>query len=431
MKSSEMKNKDLLLYAVTDRKWLKDGVTLADECKKAIDGGVTMIQLREKELGYDDFLAQAKELKTLCQSRGIPFIVNDNVQIAIEVGADGIHVGQEDMHADDVRKLAGKDMILGVSAQNVEEAVTAEKNGADYLGVGAVFPTSSKDDASEVDFETLKEICQSVSIPVVAIGGITEDNIKELKGSGIVGISVISAIFAQEDIKDACERLCANTERILPADSSAYKDVKGAIFDIDGTLIDSMKIWDKAGLMFLEKHGIKGDEDLGKRLFAMTIGDAGKYIQENFLPNMKPEEISAGVNDVIRGFYINDAQPKEGMIELIKTLKEEGVKLTVATSTDRDVFMPCLERLGLDKYFDGIFTCTEVGHSKAEPEIFNQALELMGTSPKETWVFEDGLYSAKTAKSLGMKVAAVYDETSRHDWDEFRLMADAIIRIND
>ena len=163
----------------------------------------------------------------------------------------------------------------------------------------------------------------------------------------------------------------------------------------------------------------------------MTIGDAGKYIQENFLPDMSPEEISAGVNDVIRGFYINDAQPKEGMIELIKTLKEEGVKLTVATSTDRDVFMPCLERLGLDKYFDGIFTCTEVGHSKAEPEIFNQALELMGTSPKETWVFEDGLYSAKTAKSLGMKVAAVYDETSRHDWDEFRLMADAIIRIND
>lgn len=431
MKSSELKNKDLLLYAVTDRKWLKGSATLADECEKAIDGGVTMIQLREKELDHDDFIAQAKPLKELCKRRGIPFIINDNVQVAIEVGADGIHVGQEDMQAGEVRKLAGKDMILGVSAQTVDEALAAEKSGADYLGVGAVFPTSSKDDAREVDMKTLKEICNAVSIPVVAIGGITADNIRELEGSGIAGISVISAVFASRDIKAACEKLCAGTERILPKDSSAYENIKGAVFDIDGTVIDSMKIWDRAGVTFLKKHGIEGDDDLGKKLFAMTIGQAGEYIHENFMPDMSPEEISAGVNDVIRDFYISDAQPKESMAELIKKLKVEGVKLTVATSTDRDVFMPCLKRLELDRYFDGIFTCTEVGHSKAEPDIFNKAMDLMGTSPEETWVFEDGLYAAKTAKSLGMKVAAVYDETSHHNWDELRCLADVIIRIND
>ena len=197
---------DLLLYAVTDRHWLKDE-TLENQVEKALQGGATFLQLREKSLDDDIFLAEAKEIQKLCKKYQVPFVINDNVDIALAIDADGVHVGQSDMEALDVRKRLGPDKIIGVSAQNVQQALLAQKHGADYLGVGAVFPTGSKDDAEDVSFETLKAICQAVDIPVIAIGGITKENVSELKGSGICGIAVISAIFAQKDIKAATKEL--------------------------------------------------------------------------------------------------------------------------------------------------------------------------------------------------------------------------------
>ncbi len=208
--------KDLLLYAVTDRHWL-NGRTLYSVVKESLDGGVTFLQLREKELDEVHFLEEAKELQQLCREYQVPFIVNDNVDIAIAMDADGVHVGQSDMEAGDVRAKLGSDKIIGVSAQTVEQAVLAEKHGADYLGVGAVFPTGSKDDADDVSYETLKAICEAVSIPVIAIGGITQENVKELAGSGICGIAVISAIYAQKDICKASEDLKKETQRMVEA----------------------------------------------------------------------------------------------------------------------------------------------------------------------------------------------------------------------
>lgn len=207
-----LNKEDLLLYAVTDRRWLKDGETLATRTEEAIDGGVTFVQLREKDLDEENFEREGRELKELCRKRGVPFVINDNVELAAKLDADGVHVGQSDMEALDVRRIIGGDKILGVSAQTVEQAVTAEKHGADYLGVGAVFPTGSKDDAAEVSYDTLKAICHAVKIPVIAIGGITEDNVTELSKSGICGIAVISALYAKEDIKSAAQRLRKNTE---------------------------------------------------------------------------------------------------------------------------------------------------------------------------------------------------------------------------
>ena len=207
-----LNKEDLLLYAVTDRRWLKEGETLVTRTEEAIDGGVTFVQLREKDLDEENFEREGRELKELCRKRGVPFVINDNVELAAKLDADGVHVGQSDMEALDVRKIIGGDKILGVSAQTVEQAVTAEKHGADYLGVGAVFPTGSKDDAAEVSYDTLKAICDAVKIPVIAIGGITEENVTELSGSGICGIAVISAIYAKEDIKSAAQRLRKNTE---------------------------------------------------------------------------------------------------------------------------------------------------------------------------------------------------------------------------
>ena len=206
--------KDLLLYAVTDRHWL-NGRELADVVKESLDGGVTILQLREKTLEEDKFLEEAKLLQTLCRERKIPFIINDNVDIAVAMDADGVHVGQSDMEALDVRAKVGPDKIVGVSAQTVEQALLAEKHGADYLGVGAVFPTGSKDDADDVSYKTLKAICEAVSIPVVAIGGISQENVSRLAGSGICGVAVISAIYAAKDICAAASKLKRATEEML------------------------------------------------------------------------------------------------------------------------------------------------------------------------------------------------------------------------
>lgn len=204
----------LLLYAVTDRSWL-NGKTLYEQVEEAIKGGATFIQLREKKLDEESFLGEAIELQKLCRKYNIPFVINDNVDIAKKINADGVHVGQRDMEAGNVRAILGNDKILGVSAQTVEQALIAEKQGADYVGVGAVFPTGSKADAEDVSYETLKEICEAVNIPVVAIGGISADNVLTLKDSGISGIAVISAIFAAEDIESATTSLKRLTVEVV------------------------------------------------------------------------------------------------------------------------------------------------------------------------------------------------------------------------
>lgn len=205
---------DLVLYAVTDRSWLGDS-SLYDQVESAIEGGATFIQLREKNLDEADFLSEAKEIQKLCREYKVPFVINDNVEIAAQIDADGVHVGQSDMEAGDVRKRLGPDKIIGVSAQTVEQALKAQEHGADYLGVGAVFPTGSKADATEVSHQTLKEICEAVDIPVIAIGGITKENVSELKESGICGIAVISAIFAQKDIRKAATELKQRVREIV------------------------------------------------------------------------------------------------------------------------------------------------------------------------------------------------------------------------
>ena len=206
--------KDLTLYAVTDRHWL-NGRTLYHDVKEALTGGATLVQLREKDLDYESFKSEALEIQELCKEFHVPFIINDDVNLALEINADGVHVGQEDMEAGRVRELIGSEKILGVSVRNYEEALLAQSKGADYLGAGAVFHTGSKSDAVDITHDDLKKICQSVKIPVVAIGGISLDNIHELENSGIAGVAVISAIFASENIKAACEKLRSVSEKLF------------------------------------------------------------------------------------------------------------------------------------------------------------------------------------------------------------------------
>ena len=205
--SKEDIRSSMLLYAVTDRRWLKEGETLAEVCRKALENGATFLQLREKELPEADFEREAEALRDLCAEYRVPYVVNDSVEIALRSGADGVHVGQSDIKGRDIRKLIGPDRILGITARTVEEAAAAQRAGADYIGVGAVFPTGTKRDARPMTKQRLRDIRAAVSIPVVAIGGVHAGNIMELAGSGVDGVAVVSAIFAAKDPGEAAAEL--------------------------------------------------------------------------------------------------------------------------------------------------------------------------------------------------------------------------------
>lgn len=209
----KLDKKSLQLYAITDSAWLGER-TLPMVVEEAIQGGATFIQLREKNLEYDEFLMLAKEVKVVTDKYNIPFVINDNVEVAVAADADGAHIGKSDEEIIMAREKLGTNKIIGLSAKTVEDAVRAEQNGADYIGVGAIFNTSTKRDACTITLETLKEICNSVNIPVVAIGGICKNNILELSGSGISGVSVISAIFAQHDIKKETAELLELSKKL-------------------------------------------------------------------------------------------------------------------------------------------------------------------------------------------------------------------------
>ena len=195
-----------MLYAVTDSSWL-NGRSLAQDVEDVLKAGATFIQLREKNADYDQMLKLAKEIKALTDKYHVPFVIDDNIDVAVAVDADGVHVGQSDTEAKKAREILGENKIVGVSAGNLKEAIEAEKNGADYIGIGAMFPTDTKKDHTDITFEQAKEITEAVNIPVVAIGGINKNNILQLKGTGVDGVAVISAIFAQDDRYKAAKEL--------------------------------------------------------------------------------------------------------------------------------------------------------------------------------------------------------------------------------
>ena len=204
----------MLLYAVTDSSWL-NGRSLAQDVEDVLKAGATFIQLREKNANYDQMLKLAKEIKALTDKYHVPFVIDDNIDVAVAVDADGVHVGQSDTEAKKAREILGENKIVGVSAGNLKEAIEAEKNGADYIGIGAMFPTDTKKDHTDITFEQAKEITEAVNIPVVAIGGINKNNILQLKGTGVDGVAVISAIFAQDDRYKAANELLALSKEIV------------------------------------------------------------------------------------------------------------------------------------------------------------------------------------------------------------------------
>jgi len=403
----------MLLYAVTDRAWTQKQ-SLYQQVEDALKGGVTCVQLREKELDEKEFLIEAIQMAKLCRQYDVPFIVNDNVDIALQCGADGIHVGQEDMVAWQVRQKVGDKMIVGVSVHTVEQAIKAVQNGADYLGVGAMFSTSTKTDIDVLPWQTLKDICNAVDVPVVAIGGINKNNMQRLAGSGVDGVALVSAIFASDDIQNECQQLKMASQKMVSA-----QKIKGAVFDFDGTLFDSMFVWDMVAEKYVTSLGKKPQPELREKVRALSLVQSAELLKKEYALDLDVQQIMQGINDAICNFYYHEVLPKKGATEFVKKLRRKGVKTCIATATDRYLIQKALQRCGMQNLFDGIFTCGEVGFGKDTPVVFNKAMEFLGTDKQTTVVFEDALHAIKTAKQEGFFVVAVFDESEKRQ-DEIK-----------
>lgn len=411
--------KDLLLYAVTDRSYLQ-GCSLLQACEAALAGGVSMLQLREKDLAPELFEQEATELELLCRRYNVPLIINDDVQLAAKTAAAGVHVGQSDMAVAEARRLLGDQATIGASVLTVAQALEAEAQGADYLGVGAIFPTATKLDAAVVTLTELAAICNAVQIPVVAIGGIGASNISQLAGSGIAGVALVSAIFAVPDITAQCRRL-----RIVAL--NAVRPVQGVVFDMDGTLLDSMPYWADVGNCYLESQGFQRIPDLNERFLKMSLEEAASYFKDVIGVPGSVEEIAGGVNTCVEDTYRKHAHLKPGVRELLEQLQSRGVRQCICTATDRHLIEAVLQRLNIAEYFCGIVTIAETGYNKRGPEIFEVARQMLGTPLEHTWVVEDALHALQAASRGGFATVGVFDEAFADDQQAIIAASDAYL----
>ena len=412
----------MLLYAVTDRAWTNDaaGCTLEAQVEAAIRGGATCVQLREKALDDANFLEEAFRVRDICRAAGIPFFVNDNVGIALAVGADGVHVGQDDMPVREVRRLAGPDMLIGASACTVDEALDAVAGGADCLGVGAMVATPTKTDARVVAVKELRAICDAVDVPVVAIGGLNCENIPMLTGTGVAGVALVSAIFAASDVETATRELREIATQTVAARPTRFT---AAVFDFDGTLFDSMHVWDDAGDIFLREHGVEPTPNLFEEFRRMTLEQAAAYLKAKFALDLPESAIVDGINDVVGRAYRNTVLPKPGTVAFVRALRATGVRCAIATATDAFQIEAALTRCGIRDLFEGIFTCGALHTTKHEPLIYRAACESLSATQDTCLIFEDARHCIETAKADGFSVVAVADSYEPNQ-DELAAMAD-------
>ncbi len=358
-------------------------------------------------------------MKKLCRKYRVPLIINDNVGVAVACGADGIHVGQQDMQAENVRALVGEDMLLGVSVQTVEQALLAEQNGADYLGVGAVFDTATKPDAELVTYDTLKRICAAVSVPVVAIGGICRHNMLQLSARAWMGSHWFRHLRKRghrgrmPPLRRLSEEGCVHENR--RRDLRSGRHPTGLHVHLEYRRES-----------YLRGRGIEPHENLHKKFKTMSLYQAACHYQSEYGLTDSAAAIMDGVNAMVRHFYTDELTPKAGVPAFLAELNERHVKMCVATATDRPLAEAALSRCGLLSYFGEIFTCGAVGHGKDEP-IFIMPLIASANKEIRHLVFEDALYALRTAKAAGYPVVGVFDPTADHD-EEIRALADLYIR---
>lgn len=406
-----MKDKiDYSLYAITDRYWHNDR-SMYEMVKDAIIGGASIIQLREKHISDEEFIKLAIEAKKACREYNVPLIINDNIDVMLAVDADGIHVGQSDLNAKKVRELIGPNKILGVSTRNLEQAKIAVSNGADYLGVGAVFPTNTKDDASLVTIDELQEITFNVNIPVVAIGGIHLDTISKLKNTGIKGIAVVSEIFSKDNMIFAARVVKSEIDKIL----LNYDNYDLFVFDYDGTLLDSMNEWARMSSSFVKSFNIIPEKHLDYNVSKMNSIEATKYLFENYKIGNSLEECSKLMFKFIHSTYIN-LKIKNGTVELLKKLKSLNKEIIILSQTDQELLEISLKNNNIYDWFNNIYSTESINSTKADGSAFKKIKELY--PDKRILVIEDALYAIIEAKKQDLDVMTVIDSFNLKDKDE-------------
>ena len=421
LKLKDLKS-SLLLYAVTDRYWL-NGRKLKDDVELAILGGATMIQLREKNLPIDEFIEEAKEIKEVCKKYDVPFIINDSLEVFKAVDADGIHVGQNDMRADLVRKEIGPNKILGVSAETVEEAILAERNGADYLGVGTIFSTSTKLDAINVSREELARISYNVNIPVVAIGGINLNNIKELKNTMIAGVSIVSAIFAEKNIREATAKLLEETRKLF----FNPKDYKLFIVDYDGTLLNSLDMWEDIASRYVKSKGIEPEPNLDSIVKKQTNDETSHYMVQKYFKNMSFEELNDDIEAYIAREY-KEIKINKGAIDLLNSIKKNG-KVVLFTATSLPLIEESLKINNIENEFSYLYTSTNFNFTKTDGSGFIKVLENEGFDIKDSIVIEDSTHAILGAKEKGFKVLTIATYKNMKDIDILLKKSDYMVKV--
>lgn len=411
-------NFDYTLYLVTDRQ-LMSCDSLTEAVEQAILGGCTMIQLREKELSSLEFYNQAVAVKQVTDKYHIPLIINDRIDIAMAVQATGVHIGQHDLPAAAVRKVIGENMLLGVSASSIAEAIQAQQDGADYLGVGAMFPTGTKTDADSVSMEELQKIRAAVSLPIVVIGGINKGNAGRFKPMGIDGLAVVSAIIAQSDIKAAAAEL-----KDLFCGKEKKMDFNAAIFDLDGTILDSMDVWEHIDIQFLKKRNLPVPENYVTEICARSFEEAAQYTIDLFGLQETVEGIIEEWNNMAVEEYSNHVGLLPYALDYLLCLKEHGIKLAVATGLPEKLYIPCLKNNSILELFDALCSTDEVQRGKEYSDVFELAARKLGVAPEHCIVFDDVLPAIKSAKAASMLAGGIYDKYSADQRTEIERIAD-------
>ncbi len=421
--SVKVKAEDMQLYAVTDTQWL-NGRDFLEVIESVLANGATFLQLREKNATHEEIVAKAKAIKPIAKKYGVPFVIDDDIYAAKEADVDGVHIGQNDASYEKAREVLGEGKIIGMTVKTRQQAENAIRLGADYVGMGAVFHTSTKKDAKDMSRETLLELAGMMEdIPVVAIGGISYDNCDYLKDTGVDGIAVVSAIFASDDCALATRKLFVKTREL-------FGKKRNIIMDMDGTLADSMPFWKKSAREYAILRGADIPDNFDEITGVMDLNDYAEYVKNVLGIDTNLEQITEAAVEIMNKHYEKDIPAKDGMTELITREYKAGSRLVVFTASDRRSVEILLSHLGIRECFYDIYTVYDVGLKKSDKNSYLKVAELAGMKDtSQVWVYEDILRGVKAAKEAGLNVCAVYDEDSAGDWKDIKELADKTLEL--
>lgn len=416
-----MNPQSLLLYAITDCDHMT-GKALYEHTERLLQGGITMLQFRDKTRSRDEALPDAQALAALCHRYGVPFLVNDDIELARISGADGVHLGQEDGDCRMAKLKLGRDKIVGISAHNLEEAAKAAADGADYLGCGAIFPSVSKE-ADTLPLETLRAICEASPLPVVAIGGITADNAHVLQGTGIMGLSVISALYRAKDGIAAARHLLDVAAEVTGQERPSSVG-RALLMDSDVILFDSYEVWRHLASDYLERHGHLPGPDLFSIIQDKTMPEQAAYVKHNYSTSDGIVPMLKAWDAALEKAYEDEVRPVPGAERLLKISQDYEIAWIIATEAPKDLASALLARHGMDAPVRGILSGTEDRFSRTSATFYHKAHDLAGSPLAQTFVIEDRLGPLKTAKEAGFTVLGLRTARSGDDWAEIELHAD-------